>query len=139
MNAASYVTIYTQKATEAYIKYAATTDARDADYLLRQVHRYEVLAEGARESAQRDAEAVQPVAVEAPKVQPVAKPRCPHYKAIKTFMAIARENGLDTSAKDRCRGAVGVLLGRRIETRADLEEHEWQAMGAAIKAGKLCW
>ncbi len=86
------------------------------------------------------AAAARPVAVEAVAVEAKpAKARCPHYKAIQQFMAIAREAGLDSNAKDRCRGAVGALLGRRIESRADLTGTEWTAMGAAVKAGKLIW
>lgn len=134
MTTNDYAAKYTEQAMHCYIRYAETTDARDAAMYKERARHYEVLAEGARESAQR--EAAQPVAKV--KAQP-AKARCPHYTAIKTFMAIAREHGLDTNAKDRCRGAVGVLLGRRIESRADLTGAEWAAMGAAIKAGKLCW
>ncbi len=124
-----YAAKYTAAAVDAYVQYAATRDESRAAYLLGRANHYEVLAAAAR-----------PVAVEVAAIEgkPV-KARCNHYKAIQTFMAIAREAGLNTSAKDRCRGAVGALLGRRIESRADLTGAEWAAMGAAIKAGKLIW
>jgi hypothetical protein len=127
---------YTAAAVDAYVKYAATRDEKSAAYLLGRAAHYEVLAAAAKGQAIEAA----PVAVAAEAVAAkVEKPRCPHYKAIQQFMAIAREAGLNTSAKDRCRGAVGALLGRRIESRADLTGAEWAAMGAAVKAGKLVW
>lgn len=70
---------------------------------------------------------------EAPKV------RCPHYAAIKEFFAVAKEKGLDTAQKDRARGAVGMLLGKRIESRAALTGEEWTFATSALRMGKLIW
>ncbi len=132
---ADYAAKYTAAATDAYVKYATTRDEKSAAYLLGRANHFEVLAAAAKGQT---IEAVPVVEVVSAKV---AKPRCPHYKAIQAFVAVAREAGLNTNAnaKDRCRGAVGALLGRRIESRADLTGAEWAAMGAAIKAGKLVW
>lgn len=69
----------------------------------------------------------------------VAKPRCQHYAAIKEFFMVAREMGMDTAAKDRARGAVGMLLGKRIESRASLTGSEWSFATNALRCGKLTW
>jgi hypothetical protein len=128
-----YAAKYTAAAMDAYVKYATTHDEKSAAYLLGRAAHYEVLAAAAKGQTIEAAPVVEAVAV-----VPV-KARCPHYKAIQSFMAIAREAGLNTNAKDRCRGAVGALLGRRIESRADLTGAEWGAMAQAVKAGKLVW
>jgi hypothetical protein len=73
---------------------------------------------------------------------PVKKPRCPHYATIKAFFQAAKESGLDTisdAGKDRCRGALGVYLGKRIESRAELMACDWENGITAIKAGVLFW
>lgn len=67
------------------------------------------------------------------------KARCDFYKHIKAFFACARENGLDTNAKEACRAAIGMFLGRRILSREDLTGPEWQSCTLAIGAGKLFW
>jgi hypothetical protein len=77
--------------------------------------------------------------VEAPKVEAKRKSRCPHLAEIKAFFAVAREVGLDAQAKDRCRGAVGVFLGRRISSRADLSGAEWAYCANAVRLGRLFW
>ncbi len=132
--AAQSAAAFERKAIEFYNRHAVKGGA----YNLSQAERYERFAQAASERAKVEAQAAPVVEVAAVEAKP-AKARCPHYKNIQTFMAIAREAGLNTSAKDRCRGAVGALLGRRIESRADLTGAEWAAMGAAIKAGKLVW
>jgi hypothetical protein len=146
MNATTnYAAKYTAAAMDAYVKYAETKDARDADYLLRRAHHYEVLAETARESAQRDAvkvEAAQPVPVakvEAPKVE--AQPAPCNVKVIRRFFAIARENGLDTSqaAKPAMRHAMETAMKRCVNSRSEVSADEWRMMGDLIKAGRLAW
>ncbi len=69
----------------------------------------------------------------------VEKKRCQHYGAIKEFFAVAREMGMDTTAKDRARGAVGMLLGKRVESRASLTGPEWSFATNALRMGKLTW
>ncbi len=140
MNATTnYAAKYTAAATDAYVKYAATKDARDADYLLRRAHHYEVLAETARESAQRDAVKVEAPKVEAVKAQPV-KTQC-DVKVIRRFFAIARENGLDTSkaAKPAMRHAMEIAMKRCVNSRSEVSADEWRMMGDLIKAGRLAW
>lgn len=147
MQAAIYATIYTQKATAAYIAYAQTKDARDSAMYKDRARHYEVLAAGAKESAAREvaqAEAAQPVTVEAPAAKVEAKPakvRCPHYKAIQRFFAIARDAGLDTSkaAKPAIRHAMESAMGRCVNSRSEVTGAEWATMGAQVKTGKLCW
>ena len=69
------------------------------------------------------------------------KPRCQHYGAIKEFFAVAIELGLDTSeaSKDRVRGAIGMLLGRPIQSRSELNGAEWAFCTNAVRMGKLYW
>ena len=132
--AAQAAAAFTAKAISFYDRHAVYGGA----YLLSQAEKYERFAAAAMERAQEEAQVAPVVDVVAVEAKPV-KVRCEFYREIKRFMAIALEAGLDTDAKDRCRGAVGALLGRRIESRADLTGAEWAAMGAAIKAGKLIW
>jgi hypothetical protein len=75
--------------------------------------------------------------VEAPQVP--AKGRCPHYAQIKEFFNVARELGFDTSkdSQDRWRGAIGMLLGRRIASRAELSGAEWGFATNALRMGRL--
>lgn len=135
--AAQSAQAFTVKAIAFYVKYSQSVSETGAAYYKAQAEKYERFAQAASDRAQQEA----PVVMEstATIVQPAKRVRCPHYPAIKAFMAVACANGLDTQAKDRCRGAVGVLLGRRIESRADLTGAEWGAMGAAIRSGKLVW
>ncbi len=79
------------------------------------------------------------VALEAASVEVRTKPRCAHYGTIKEFWAICRERGLDAQNKAGCRAAVGMLLGRRIETRADLSGAEWAFCTNAVRMGRLFW
>jgi hypothetical protein len=80
---------------------------------------------------------------EAPTSAVAAQPkqRCAFYRHIKAFMAVARERGLDISeaARDRMRGAIGIVLGRRIESRADLSGPEWELCTNALRAQRLFW
>jgi hypothetical protein len=80
-----------------------------------------------------------PVAVVQPVEAKPVKSRCPHYANVREFFTVAREVGLDTTAKDRCRGAVGIFLGRRIESRSSLSGQEWALCCGAIRAGRLFW
>lgn len=146
MNAATdYAAKYTQKAMDAYIAYADTTDTRNAALYLDRARHYEVLAAAEKEKAARPVAVQAPAAkVEAPKVSAVESPskaRCPHYKLIKRFMAIARENGLDTStaAKPQMRHAMESAMKRCVNSRSEVRADEWQMMGDLIKAGRLAW
>lgn len=67
------------------------------------------------------------------------KVRCPHYQAIKRSMAIAREHGLNVKEEDRMRGAFSAWLGRRVESRSELNGAEWMNLGDAIKVHRLTW
>jgi hypothetical protein len=89
------------------------------------------------EAAQTKANAVQ---VKAAKVEArPTKSRCAHWAAIKEFFAVCREMGMDAQNKPACRAAVGMLLGRRIETRADLSGAEWNFCTNAVRMGRLFW
>ncbi len=68
-----------------------------------------------------------------------AKTRCPHAATIKAFAAAAREAGLSMADKDRARGAMGVYLGKRIESRSELSANDWENGITAVKAGVLFW
>lgn len=126
------VAAFVAKATECYIRYAMTTDDYHAARYAAQAEQLERLAADALKTAQ------QPAAV-APEPKRAVKPRCPHYAEVKRFMAAAREKGLDVRAKDRSRAAVGMLLGVRVETRADLTGRDWMQATAAVKSGRLFW
>ncbi len=80
---------------------------------------------------------VAPVEVEAPSVP--AKGRCPHYAVIREFAALARENGLSMKDADRARGAMGVYLGVKINSRADLSPAQWRNAITGLRAGVLFW
>lgn len=80
--------------------------------------------------------------VEAGQTMPVPAPkkaRCVFWKHIKKFFAIAREHGLDTNAKEACRAAIGMFLGRRILSREDLTGPEWELCANGIKGNRLFW
>ncbi len=81
---------------------------------------------------------VEPVAVEAPAGK---RARCPHYAVIKAFFSVAHAAGLDVSSdgKDRVRGALGMLLGKRVESRASLTAAEWAFATNAVRVGRLFW
>jgi hypothetical protein len=66
--------------------------------------------------------------------------RCPHWKLIKRFFAIAREAGLDTSAaaKPRMRHALESAMGRYVDSRGEVTANEWMMLGDRVKAG-LSW
>ena len=88
--------------------------------------------------------AMEAALVEAAPVEVVEAPappkvRCVHYPVIREFFAIAREMGFDTSkeAKDRWRGAMGVYLGVRIQSRAELSAAQWRNAITGLRAGVL--
>lgn len=79
-------------------------------------------------------------------VKAVKVARCAHYAIIKAFFAAAKDSGLDTvtdAAKDRCRGALGIYLGKRIESRSALTamewEMEWESAITGVKSGAPFW
>jgi hypothetical protein len=126
---------FTAKAIDFYVKFAACRNDESAAYYKAQAEKYDRFASGALEAAPVVVAAPE---VEAPKVQPV-KVRCAHYLEIRRFMAAAKSAGLDTNAKARSRQAVGALLGRRIESRADLTGTEWTRATLAIRRRELSW
>ena len=108
-------------------KAKAATKQTDADWFMRQAVKH----------ADKAGTTVE--AIEAEMTAP--KGRCLHYAAIKEFFNVARELGFDTSkeAKDRVRGAIGMLLGRRIESRSELTGQEWAFCTNALRMNKLFW
>jgi hypothetical protein len=83
---------------------------------------------------------VKPVAAK-PAATPEAKARCPHYRLIRRFFAIAREAGLDTSqtAKPQMRHALETAMGRCVNSRSEVSAGEWQMLGDLIKRKRLAW
>ncbi len=81
--------------------------------------------------------AVKPIAADAKPVRTC----CPHYSVIREFFSTARESGLDTSeaARDRMRGSLGMLLGRRIESRADMSAADWAFATNAVRINRVWW
>ncbi len=77
----------------------------------------------------------------APVEQAQPRKRCLHYHLIREMFAVAREHGLDVSdaARDRMRGAIGMLLGRRLESRADLAASDWAFCTNAVRLNRLFW
>jgi hypothetical protein len=76
----------------------------------------------------------------APKVEAKpAKARCPHAQIIRQFAATAREMGLSMADKDRARGAMGVYLGVKIQSRSELTAGQWNSAITGLKAGVLFW
>jgi hypothetical protein len=128
---------FTARAIDFYVKSATCASEEAAAYYKAQAEKYERFAAGALEAA--------PVAAQAPKVEaPATKPakvRCAHYASIKTFFAVARDAGLDTTgaSRDRVRGALGVWLGRRLASRNEVTGAEWSGAAQAIKTGRLFW
>jgi hypothetical protein len=116
---------------------------------LRNGTRHEVnVARADAEAAQRDfTMEFQAVTVlqelDAPVTMQAAKKneRCPHWKLIKRFFAIAREAGLDTSkdAKPKMRHAMEEAMGRCVDSRSEVRAGEWEMMGDAIKSKRLSW
>ncbi len=71
---------------------------------------------------------------------PVAtKGKSPRYVAVQSFFGAAKTAGLDAKNEDRSRGAVSLFVGRRIESRAELANHEWSICADAIRDGRLFW
>ena len=68
-----------------------------------------------------------------------AKVRCPHAATIREFAKVAREAGLSMADKDRARGAMGVYLGKKISSRAELSAADWNNAITGVIAGVLFW
>ncbi len=89
------------------------------------------------EAAQTKANAVQ---VKAAKVE--AKPtksRCPHYKAIRRFFAVAKSAGLNCDNKKGMRAAFSAMLGKTVTTRADLQAADYGRAIQNIENGLMWW
>jgi hypothetical protein len=108
-----------------YEKAQAATDQATADWFMKQAVRY----------ADKLGTTIE--ALTAPATE--KKARCPHYKTIQAFAKAAREAGLSMADKDRARGAMGVYLGKRIESRSELTAYQWEAAITGVKAGVLFW
>jgi len=67
------------------------------------------------------------------------RPRCAFHKEIRRVFAIARDKGLDTKDDEAMRASFGRSLGRRIESRDELNGGDWQAVGDLMKRGTLAW
>lgn len=133
---------FTTKAVEFYVKYAQTACETAAAHFKAQAEKYERFAASAQASVQQPETApvvVQPVATVAPVAAKAVKPRCPHYAEIRRFMATSRAKGLDLKATDRSRAAIGMLLGFRVESRADLTGRQWLLATQAVENGRLFW
>lgn len=65
--------------------------------------------------------------------------RCPHYKAIRRTFAIARDKGLDTKDDEAMRASFGRSLGRRIETREEMNGADWAYVARQVQRGVLAW
>jgi hypothetical protein len=133
---------YAKLARQSRAKFQSTGDLAEQDWADKYLQAAKLHADIVRElGGVVDVPELQPVA-QVPAVE-VAQPkkRCAFYREIKAFFACARERGLDISeaARDRMRGAIGILLGRRIESRADLCGSDWELCTNAVRAGRLFW
>jgi hypothetical protein len=82
------------------------------------------------------------VAATAPAATVEAKPvksRCPHYKAIRRFFAVAKSAGLDCQNKKGMRAAFSAMLGKTVTTRADLQAAEYGRAIQNIENGLMWW
>ncbi len=120
-------------AIEAWAKYGHTGNAQHLESALW----FEKAAAKHREKMAVAVEAKPVAVVEA---KPV-KSRCPHYRQIREFFAVAREMGLDVSeaARDRMRGSLGMLMGRPIESRADMSAADWAYATNAVRMARVWW
>lgn len=67
------------------------------------------------------------------------KVRCPFYREIRRFFAIARDNGLNTKNDDAIRDALAKALNRNIQSRDELNGADWSFAGDMVKMGVLTW
>ena len=65
--------------------------------------------------------------------------RCSFHKEIRRAFAIAKDCGLNVEDKPAMRRAFGRALGRRIETREEMNASDWQTVGRMMKRGALAW
>ncbi len=124
----------TEKTALGFAKKAAEAkDQSSADWFMRAA-----VKNADKTGTTLEAIAAKAAAIEAAKAQPKTG-RCPHYKTIREFAATAREYGLSMADKDRARGAIGMFLGRRLESRSELTGQEWAFCTNAVRLGKLFW
>ncbi len=113
---------FNKKTAAGFIaKAKAATNQADADWFMRAAVR----------NADKAGTTVEQIEAESG----APKARCPHYAAIKAFAGAAREMGLNMADKDRARGAMGVYLGKRIESRSELTANDWENGIVGLKAG----
>jgi hypothetical protein len=120
----------TAQATAAYVAYAsepiewkAADHLAKAEWLERAIakHRANLAEMGAAVAAKAE------------------KPRCEFAPVIREFFATAGRLGFDVSkaGRDRSRGALGQLLGKRIESRGDMSGQDWGFALTELRAGRL--
>ncbi len=67
------------------------------------------------------------------------RPRCAFHKVIRRTFAIARDKGLDTKDDEAMRASFGRSLGRRIETREEMNGADWAYVARQVQRGVLAW
>ncbi len=67
------------------------------------------------------------------------KVRCPHYKAIRRFFAVAKSAGLNCDNKKGMRAAFSAMLGKTVTTRADLRAADYGRAIQNIENGLMWW
>lgn len=139
----SSLRVHLSEARASLAKFHSTGDlsqsARAAKYLhAAKLHAAIVVELGGAVPAEPE---LQPVGPEVPASAEAAQPkaRCPFYKQIRRFHAIAVDLGFDTKAKEACRAAMGMALGRRLGSREEVTGPEWELCANELRAGRLFW
>lgn len=65
--------------------------------------------------------------------------KCPHFKLIQRFYAIAEAQLLDVKADDAMRAAIGRYFGKELRSRSLLDATQWSILGDACERGELVW
>jgi len=71
--------------------------------------------------------------------EPAPRPRCPHAHIIRRFAQCAQLRGFKMADKEGRRRAFSRLLGRELESCAELSAQEWQAGQRAVVEGRMSW
>lgn len=80
-----------------------------------------------------------PAAEEPTEEQPAPRPKCPHAHIIRRFAQCAEGRGFKMADKEGRRRAFCKLLGRELESCAELSAEEWQAGQRAMVEGRMSW
>ncbi len=117
---------FNEKMARGFIERATSaTNEADAAWFMRQAARY----------AEKMGTTVEALVAPAAEVK---KPCC-HVRVIRRFYAICKNAGLDVKEADRMRGAFSLFLGRRVNSRDELNGDEWASLGDAAERGLLLW